>query len=79
MHATKAIVDYTKQAANLDTEKYDAMWQAAVSYNQSIRCRANPYLVSDEEKAEYESLLDITGTGVMGYIEIESIDVSLPV
>ena len=31
------------------------------------------------QKAEYESLLDISGQGVMGYIEIPEIDVSLPI
>ena len=78
-HATQAIVDYSKQAANLDDEKYDEMWQRAVAYNTGLRYRDNPYLLSEEQKAEYESILDVTGTGVMGYIEIESIDVSLPV
>ena len=79
MHATKAIVDYSKQAQNMDEEKYDAMWQQATEYNQSLLNRANPYLVSDEQKAAYEQLLDITGTGIMGYIEIPIIDVSLPI
>lgn len=79
LHATKAIANYSEVTANLNEELYDQMWQAAESYNQSICRRANPYLVSDEQKTEYESLLDITGTGIMGYIEIDSIDVSLPV
>ena len=35
--------------------------------------------LSEEQKAEYESLLDISGQGVMGYIEIPEIDVSLPI
>lgn len=79
LHATQAIVDYSKQAANLDHEKYDEMWQQAVEYNKELKHRENPYLLSDEQKAQYETLLEITGTGIMGYIEIESLDVSLPV
>ena len=35
--------------------------------------------MSDQDKAEYESLLDVSGTGVMGYVEIPSIKVSLPI
>lgn len=35
--------------------------------------------MSDQDKAEYESLLDVSGTGVMGYVEIPSINVSLPI
>ena len=79
LHATQAIVDYSKQAANLDHEKYDEMWQQAVEYNKELKHRENPYLLSDEQKAQYETLLELTGTGIMGYIEIESLDVSLPV
>ena len=37
------------------------------------------YLLSDEQKAEYDRLLDVSGLGVMGYIEIPSIDCSLPI
>lgn len=79
LHATQAIVDYSKQAANLDHEKYDEMWQQAVEYNKELKHRENPYLLSDQQKAQYETLLELTGTGIMGYIEIESLDVSLPV
>lgn len=35
--------------------------------------------MSDSDRAEYESLLDVSGTGVMGYVEIPSINVSLPI
>ena len=35
--------------------------------------------MTDEELAEYNSVLDITGTGIMGYIEIPSINVKLPI
>ena len=35
--------------------------------------------LSDEELAEYHSVLDPTGTGVMGHIEIEKLGVDLPV
>ena len=78
-HATQAIVDYSKQAANLNDEKYDEMWQRAVAYNAGLQFRDNPYLLSEEQRAEYESILDITGTGIMGYTEIESIEVALPI
>lgn len=78
-HATQAIVDYSKQAANLDKDRYDELWQNAVAYNNSLKRRSNPYLLSDEQRAEYEELLDLTGTGIMGYIEIESLGVALPI
>lgn len=77
-HQTKAIASYAEEVANMQNEEYDRIWQAAQQYNASLCDRSNSYILSDEQKAEYEELLDITGTGIMGYIEIESIGVSLP-
>lgn len=76
---SKVIVDYTKQIENLDTEKYDRLLQEAYAYNESLIGRRNQYLLSEEQRAEYNELLDITGVGIMGYIEVPSISVTLPV
>ena len=78
-HATKAIASYAEETVNLDDTKYDAMLQAACAYNQSKNQTGAAYTLTDDEMKIYQSLLDITGTGIMGYIEIESIDVSLPI
>lgn len=79
LHQTRAIASYAEEVANLDNDAYDQLWQDAASYNQSLLTRSNTYLLSDEQKAEYDRLLDVSGLGVMGYIEIPEIDVSLPV
>lgn len=78
-HQTQAIATYSEQVADMDDEKYEEIWNAAWDYNQSLLKRANNYLLSDAQKAEYDSLLDVGGTGVMGYIEIPSIKVALPI
>ena len=79
LHQTRAIATYAEEVANLDNDAYDQLWQDAASYNQSLLTRSNTYLLSDEQKAEYERLLDVSGLGVMGNIEIPEIDVSLPI
>ena len=79
LHQTRAITTYAEEVANLDNDAYDQLWQDAASYNQSLLTRSNTYLLYDEQKAEYERLLDVSGLGIMGYIEIPSIDVSLPI
>lgn len=76
---SKVIVDYTQQIENLDTEKYNHIISDAVAYNESLIGRRNPYILSDEQKKEYYELLDITGIGIMGYIEIPTISVTLPI
>lgn len=78
-HQTRAIVTYAENVAALDSASYDAVWDAARQYNRNLCSRSNSFLLSEEQKAEYESLLDISGLGVMGYIEIPEIDVSLPI
>lgn len=78
-HQTKAITAYAENVAALDNASYDAIWDAARQYNRNLCSRSNSFLLSEEQKAEYESLLDISGLGVMGYIEIPEIDVSLPI
>ena len=78
-HQTRAIATYAENVAALDNASYDAIWDAARQYNQNLLSRSNSFLLSEEQKAEYESLLDISGQGVMGYIEIPEIDVSLPI
>ena len=78
-HQTRAIATYAENVAKLDNDQYDHLWEEARAYNRTLRFRSNPYYLSDEQKAEYESLLDVSGLGVMGYIEIPEIDVSLPI
>lgn len=79
LHQTRAIASYAEQVANLDNDTYDQLWEDARAYNQSLLTRSNAYLLSDEQKAEYDRLLDVSGLGIMGYIEIPSIEVSLPI
>ena len=55
------------------------MRQAAEAYNEKLLSKQDRYDMSDSDRAEYESLLDVSGTGVMGYVEIPSINVSLPI
>ena len=79
LHQSRAIATYAEEVAHIDTEKYTAVWQEAVAYNQSLRERDNIFLLSEEQKGQYDELLNIGGNGVMGYIEIPAIGVSLPV
>ena len=79
MHKTRAIASYAETVSQLDTAQYDEMWKAAQDYNRSLAQRETEFALTDEQKAAYESLLDVSGLGVMGYIEIPEIDCSLPI
>ena len=70
LHQTRAIATYAEEVANLNQDQYDEIWAAAESYNASLTDRDNAYLLSDAQKEEYERLLNVSGLGIMGYIEI---------
>lgn len=78
-HSTRAIAVYSEQVAELDGDRYEELWEAARQYNERLAQKKERFVLSDEEHEEYESLLDISGTGVIGYIEIPRIDCSLPI
>ena len=79
MHQTRAIASYAETVSQLDPAQYDEMWKVAQDYNRSLAQRETAFALTDEQKAAYESLLDVSGLGVMGYIEIPEIDCSLPI
>lgn len=79
LHGSKAISDYSASVSNLNQEQYEKMIQEAHDYNLSLYQRTNAYLLDDEQKLAYQDLLNLGGNGIMGYIEIPSIAVSLPV
>ena len=79
LHASRAVANYAEEVQNLDAEKYGQMLADAREYNQMLLGRETEFALTEEQKAEYNSLLDLNGTGIMGYIEIPAIDVSLPI
>ena len=78
-YQSRAIVQYAEQVSLLDEDQYEELWTSATDYNASLLERANSYILSDTQKEQYEELLNVSGIGVMGYIEIPSIDCSLPI
>ena len=79
MHQSQAIASYQETVAEMDDETYEALWQAAEDYNSGLLGNADRFQPTQEEHQRYEELLDVSGSGVMGYVEIPSIDVSLPI
>ena len=78
-HQTRAITTYADNVAALDHARYDEILDAARKYNEKLAAQGPHYQLSEEEKKEYENALEVSDTGIMGYIEIPRIDVKLPV
>ena len=78
-HQTQAIASYSKEVSQLDDETFGELKEEAIAYNNSLIGKSNRLNLSKADEKEYESLLDVTGTGIMGYIEISKIRCSLPI
>lgn len=79
MHQSYVIADYEHAVAEMDTSKQDQMLADAEAYNASLASTGQQWNMNDEQKKLYDSLLDVTGTGVMGYVDIPKIGVTLPI
>ena len=76
---SEAIIDYESMLAAYKPEDYTAVFSAADEYNRNLAALDFPlrdYTVIEEE---YWKVLDISGTGMMGYLTIPKIDQELPV
>ncbi len=78
-HQSRAIATYSEEVEKLDDSENKAMLKAARKYNRSLLKKSDHWKLSKKDKKKYESLLDVSGTGIMGYIEIPKIDCSLPI
>lgn len=78
-HQSRAIAAYAEAVAELDDASCEAWREAAQNYNAALQKNQACFQPNGEEKRAYEQLLDVSGEGIMGYIEIPSINVSLPI
>lgn len=79
LHQSQAIAAYIDAVEEMDSSSYEAMRNAAKAYNAALPEDEARFHPGKDGEKEYEDLLDITGTGIMGYVEIPGISVSLPI
>lgn len=78
-HQTRAIATYAEDVANMNEEQYEELWKAAEKYNRRLQKQQGIRTLSEEGKKEYDKQLNISGIGVMGYVEIPKIASTLPI
>lgn len=78
-HQSRAIANYADSVANIDDDTYERMMDEAIAYNEKLYERGFNLMMSEEELEEYNQVLDVSGTGIMAYIEIPKIKCSLPI
>ena len=77
-HASRAIMRYSEATDNASDELIAELLRVAEDYNRALSGDRSAFYLPDLVNG-YESALDITGTGIMGYIDIGKIGVQLPI
>ena len=75
---SEAIVDYEAMLKNYKPEDYSAIFEAADAYNAELRNLEFPFMDHGQIPGYWQTL-DISGTGMMGYLTIKKINQELPV
>lgn len=78
-HQSRAIASYVDAVEDLSGEEYEKIIQAAREYNERLYNNSSRWHPTEAELEEYNSLLDVSGSGIMGYIDIDKINVELPI
>ena len=73
--------DYPSTTNNAETQKNEFIQklEQAQAFNEGVLKRGTLAVMTEAEKAEYNSLLNLNGDGVMGYIEIPKLDLRLSI
>ena len=79
LHASRAVASYDEEVRHLDAGRYDALLQSARDYNRALSERGSLFTLTDAQREEYGAQLSIDDSGIMGYIEIPTIKLSLPI
>ena len=75
---SRVVASYAEDVDKLSDADYTAYFDAADAFNAKIAAEPDA-LYFPNRFSSYETTLDVTGTGIMGYITIEKIGVELPI
>ena len=77
-HQSRAVAGYAEEVEQLSDADYQTYFDAADAYNRQLNTTPNSFYKPDLVSG-YAQTLDISGTGIMGYITIPKISVELPI
>lgn len=77
LHQSQAIVDYDRDVVSLDSETHQRLWAEAEEWNRTAAHTG--YTLDESGREEYYALLDPNDRDVLGYLEIPSLGITLPV
>ncbi|MGX8715323.1 MAG: class C sortase [Lachnospiraceae bacterium] len=79
LHMTQSVTKYASSVASMNNKEYKRMLEEAEEYNQELAKRGVSFNLTDEELKVYNSILNVNDIGIIGYIEIPRMRVTLPI
>lgn len=77
---SRVVDQYVAELEEIDQEAVDKAISLAKEYNADVSAMGSiAWKFTDEQQERYNSELNLAGNGIMGYIEINSLDVTLPI
>lgn len=71
--------DYAKQITEMDTAELNKAKEAAKAYNDSLSIHQYNREAVEQASVDYADLLNLNGSGIMGYVEVPRIQINLPI
>lgn len=79
-HQSRAVAGYVEKINDMSEEENAKMLLEAQQYNQSLPQSVIPDLnLSEEDQKIYNDVLDVTGDGIMAYVEIPKLNTTMPI
>ncbi len=75
---SRAVANYEEVVADMDDSETEAMLERAYEYNRQLSVLPSRFTDYDQVQG-YEDILNISGTGILGYISIPSIQIEIPI
>ncbi len=79
IHQSHVVSSYEEEVAKHQATDYTPILEAAKEYNATLAANPNRFLMTDEDSAIYNAQLNPLSNGIMGYVEIDKINVKLPI
>ena len=76
---SRVIEQFFAELVQISEADYSEFYEAAQSYNESLLTRTSRFSKSETEVDDYHNKFDFTGTSVIGTLEIDLINVKLPI
>ena len=78
-HQSRAVASYVQTVEQMDTDVYDRIFRDAEEYNRKVAETGTMWNMTAADHAEYERQLKVEGSDIMGYIDIDKVNIHLPI